>query len=285
MSNVSNESRQISVNGRHFVAWIKRTATDQDLQSLSEIEYSDDKEIWIIRIIDRDWMDMVKEGKSAFSRRSLNVIDNNWSVYLPADRFDPWPGPISEADRARQILEPLHLSLTELPDDEIIRLSVWLTPWVDNQEMPSFGDEMEIYEMAKMDNCETYPRFAKSILPIFKTWMNCKENMPLHVHAPLRLAVAVLQRHTGRVMDAIQTTEFISQPTKGDGSRSCDKSTLALLSSTRSAALMDRAVQTGNSTYLVEARKQADRVNAITGRAMELYIRLKATEKTLKGAW
>ena len=277
----TKESEQISAEGRQFVAWVKGVATDQDLGNLLEFEYSDDNAIWTIRVIDHNWIDIAKEGESHFSRRSITFIDNTWTVFLPADRFDPWPGPVSQADRARHILKPLDLSLAEFSDSQIINISVWLASWVDNHAMPRFADQMEIYEIAKADHCQRYPHFAKSILPIFKAWMHCEEEKQNSVHPTLRLWVAVLQRHTGREIDAIQTTEFIERPTKGNGSRGCDQSTLALLSSTRSAALMDRAEHTGDGTCLAEARLQADRVNAISGNALELYRRIISLEKRL----
>lgn len=269
----------IQIEGQKIFAWVKK-CKEGDRTILVGAEFSNNDDVWRVKGLDDEWIDLERTSDGVPSRKKLMfILDGDFfvcaglSAQLEESRREGMSSGELALERAIEKLLSKGFRASALGADDTQFLSDLISRFQDNS-FPDFDEWMRMHELIADGPTEN----MRVILPLLKVWLQRSELQLGHYDLSRRIFLAVVYRYSGQLQKAIDISNVVDEQAQYPK----DQSSVAILCTTRAASLMDMAESSSKSPceILSAARKSLNRAYAI--RASEevilTYRRLRTLE-------
>lgn len=275
----------LQIDGSDIVRWLA-SAKDSEMVLLNGAEYADDSDVWTILETTRGGLSIVGEDSTRRVMRPLGFFQGTFFVTedIGARLNDLIRGTQTEGERkiarSKEYLASVGFPVSELGGDTV---ALFLAQTIENfRERGVAPDDVawtRIQEIFDHRSASVMRSGAKLVAE----WVADSERKAGGlIDAYRRVLLAYLFRHSGQLDKALEVSEVVNLPqTRFLGGNS----TIAVLCTTRAAALMDKAelTATERTNLLKDARMSLNKANAIGGgessEVREAYMRLKRLDQ------
>ena len=267
------------IEGQMIFAWIQKSdAADHAL--LNGSEFSNDDDVWVIKSIDREWLEMTTLEGAQVRKKLLFILSGAFFIEVPASQNIEASIRSSMSlaelalDEAKNNLRSRGFHLNALGASHTEFLSSLLLEFQEHS-YPDGVTWAKLHDLIKDGAVEN----MRAIVPFLNKWIECSEAKLGMYDLSRRILLAIAFRHTGQYQKAVEVSEVVNEHGKYPNDQGC----IAILCTTRAASLMDIA-ESGSSSpceVLARARKSLNRANAIRSseEVMLTYRRMKTLDQ------
>ena len=267
------------IEGQMIFAWIQKSdAADHAL--LNGSEFSNDDDVWVIKSIDREWLEMTTLEGAQVRKKLPFILNGAFFIEVPASQNieDSIRSTMSLAelalDEAKNNLRSRGFHLNALGASHTEFLSSLLLEFQEHS-YPDGATWTKLHDLIKDGAVEN----MHAIVPFLKKWIDRSEAKSGMYDLSRRILLAIAFRHTGQNQKAVEVSEVVNEHGKYPNDQRC----IAILCTTRAASLMDIA-ESGSSSpceILARARKSLNRANKIRSseEVMMTYRRMKTLDQ------
>jgi hypothetical protein len=267
------------IEGQMIFAWIQKSdAADHAL--LNESEFSNDDDVWVVKSIDREWLEMTTSEGDQVRKKLPFILNGAFFIEVPisqnieASMRSSMSSFKLALDAAKNNLRSRGFNVNALGASHTEFLSSLLIEFQD-LSYPDVATWTKLHDLIKDGAVEN----MLAIVPFLKKWVDRSEAKLGMYDLQRRILLAVAFRHTGQTQKAVEVSEVVNEHGKYLNDQGC----IAILCTTRAASLMDIA-ESGSSSpceILARARKSLNRANAIRSseEVMFTYRRMKSLDQ------
>ena len=269
----------IQIEGKKIFAWIQKCdATDRAL--LTESEFSNDDDVWVVKSIDREWLEMTTLEGAQVRKKLPFILNGAFFIEVPisqnikASMRSSMSSAELALDEAKNNLRSRGFHLNALGASQTEFLSSLLLEFQEHS-YPDGATWTKLHDLIK----DGAVKNMRAIAPFVKKWIERSEAKLGMYDLSRRILLAIAFRHTGQTQKAVEVSEVVNEHGKYPNDQGC----IAILCTTQAASLMDIA-ESGSSSpceILARARKSLNRANAIRSseEVMLTYRRMKTLDQ------
>ena len=267
------------IEGQLIFAWIQKSdAADHSL--LKGSEFSNDDDVWVVKSIDREWLEMTTLEGAQVRKKLPFILNGDFFIEVPVSqnieasmRSSMSPAELA-LDEARNNLRSRGFHLNALGASDAEFLSSLLLEFQEHS-YPDGVTWAKLHDLIKDGAVEN----MRAIVPFLNKWIECSEAKLGMYDLSRRILLAIAFRHTGQTQKAVEVSEVVNEHGKYPNDQGC----IAIPCTTRAASLMDIAESGSPSPceILARARKSLNRANAIRNseEVMLTYRRMKTLDQ------
>jgi len=267
------------IEGEMVFAWIQKSdAADHAL--LNGSEFSNDDDVWVVKSIDREWLDMSTLEGAQVRKKLPFILNGAFFIEVPISQNieASMLSSMSSAElalyEAKNNLRSRGFHLNALGASDTEFLSSLLLEFQEHS-YPDGATWTKLHDLIKDGAVEN----MRAIVPFLKKWIDRSEAKSGMYDLSRRILLAIAFRHTGQNQKAVEVSEVVNEHGKYPNDQVC----IAILCTTRAASLMDIA-ESGSSSpceILLRARKSLNRANKIRSseEVMMTYRRMKTLDQ------
>jgi hypothetical protein len=269
----------IQIEGQKIFDWIQK-CDESDRSLLVGSDFSNDDDEWTVKRIDREWVEMATLDGVMVRKKLQFILSGDFFVEIAtSSRIEGLRrNAMSPAEQALEDAKGVLLSsgfhTTALGASD----TKFLSSLILDSQSSSYPDG-EVWTRLHDLIMDGAIENMRAIAPFLKVWIDRSEAKLGLYDLARRILLAVVYRHTGQLHKAVEVSNVVNE----HGQYPNDQGCIAILCTTRAAALMDIAESGASSPceVLANARKALNRANAIrsSDEVMLTYRRMKILDE------